>query len=128
MLSTCRAGFFRVGGFHCKNRPSMLPVSKFLHMRLCSPQHCESLETILSPQCKGNNSRGVLKTVFHALWQAPYLLSGFTITALCGGDWIIFLLQLIEAKHKRRNKPTITLLLRGSVRIKMSGQPPSHGS
>lgn len=101
---------------------------KFVHMRLCSPQHCQSLETVLSPQCKGNNSRGVLKTVFHALWQAPYTLAGFTITALCAGDWIVFILPLIKAKQKMRNKPTITLLLGGSVRIKMNGQPPSHGS
>lgn len=56
------------------------------------------------------------------------MLAGFTITALCVGNWIAFILQLIEVKYKRRNKPTIALLLGGSVGIKMSGQPPSHSS
>lgn len=35
------------------------------------------------------------------------MLAGFTITALCVGDWIAFILQLIKVKYKRRNKPTI---------------------
>lgn len=45
---------------------------------------------------------------------------------LCVGNLIVFILQLVKVKHKERNKPAITLLLGGSVKIKMSSQTPGQ--